>query len=231
MFGHGPPIILFESVARELWKFHPEILANQIFATPVEQFFRLPIYKRKSPVSIYRKKSVAGFFQDIGHFSDHFLQFRPRLVALNQRPNASFRYRKPDIQKRRIDRFSQVIVRAGFEGLFQVLRIITRRDQKNEKFIAVRPRAQFPAQVHSAFARQHPIQNQKRERLLRQLNFRFLGAADRDNFVSTFFDQPPQSRATFRMIFNEQYSHFWKYEMFPQNSLDQVMREQASAPN
>src|SRR5205807_4802420 len=36
-----------------------------------------------------------------------------------------------------------------------------------------------------------------------------------DNFVSTLFDQPPQSRATFRMIFNEQYSHFWKYEMFP----------------
>src|SRR6266571_8325011 len=47
LFGHGPPIILFKGVSRELWKLLPEILADQTLATPVEQFFRLPINKRE----------------------------------------------------------------------------------------------------------------------------------------------------------------------------------------
>jgi hypothetical protein len=62
--------------------------------------------------------------------------------------------------------------------------------------------------------------------LLFQLNFGFFGTTDRNNFVATAFDQPLQSPATFRMIFNEQYSHFWNYES-PQNPRRQVTREHA----
>ncbi len=62
--------------------------------------------------------------------------------------------------------------------------------------------------------------------MLFQLNFGFFGTTDRNNFVAAAFDQPLQSPATFRMIFNEQYSHFWNYES-PQNLRDQVTREHA----
>ena len=145
MFRHRASIILFEGIARELWKFHPEILADQVFATPVEQLLRLPIDEREFPIPVHRKKSVTRFFQDVRHFSDRLLQFRACLIALSQRTNASLRYRKPDIQEPRVDWFGQIIVGARFQRLFQVLRVIACRDQKNEEFLAVRRRTQFAA--------------------------------------------------------------------------------------
>ena len=132
MFGHRAPIILFERIAGKLWQLDPKILADQVFAVPIEQFFRSPINEGKFPIPVDCEESVIRFFQDVGHFSDCFLQFRPRLVAFSQRTNAPLSYREPDIQSRRVKRFDQIIVGPGFQRPFQVLRVVTRRDQKNE---------------------------------------------------------------------------------------------------
>jgi len=104
-------------------------------------------------------------------------------------------------------------------ALFQILRVITRRDQKDEKFIAVRRGAQFPASSIPLLRATSNLKS-KREHCL-PIPLRRLPRAGRNNFMAASFDQPLQSPATLRMIFNEQYSHFWSYES-SQNPRDQV---------
>ena len=161
LLRHCAAIILFKSVAGEIGKFHPEIFAQKIVAASVEQFFRLSIDEGEFPVPVHGEKSIARLFQDVGHSPDCFLQLSPHLIALDQCPNAPFGHRESHMQSIRIDRLSQIIVRAGFERLFQVFGVITRGHEKNEKFVTVWLSAKFAAQIDAALARQHPIQNQK----------------------------------------------------------------------
>ena len=76
-----------------------------------------------------------------------------------------------------------------------------------KQFVAVRLRAQLPAELDAAFSRQHPVENQKRESLSRERRFGLFRAADTEHLVSTPFDEPLQALATPRVIFYEQNFH------------------------
>ena len=68
--------------------------------------------------------------------------------------------------------------------MIQVFRIIAGGHDKDEELLAAGRSAQFATKIDSAFARQHPIQNQKRKRFFRQFDFGFFGTANRNHFVT-----------------------------------------------
>ena len=87
--------------------------------------------------------------------------------------------------------------------MFQVFRVLTRRDQENKHFIAARLSAQLTTKRETALTRQHPIQNEEWERLAPQHLFGFFRAADANNLVAAPLDQPLQASAALLIVFNE----------------------------
>ena len=111
-------------------------------------------------------------------------------------------FNKPDIE-----RLGEVIVRARFERLFQVLGIGLGRDQQDKHFVALRPRAQFAAKLNPTFPRQHPVEDQEGEVSRRQRGFGFLGAAHGRHLMAALGNKPLQIAAAAGMIFDKQNFH------------------------
>ncbi len=93
------------------------------------------------------------------------LQGRARVISLAQFSNLPFRDRNTHVQQPEVERLGQVIVRPSFQRLLQVRRVRASRDQQNKHLVAIRLRAQLPAEIDPAFPGQHPVQNEKGERL------------------------------------------------------------------
>ena len=83
-----------------------------------------------------------------------------------------------------LERLDQVIIRTRIECSLQIRYIRARGNKKDEYLVAVRLRAELPAKFETAFARQHPIENQEWEILRRHSLFGFLGTAYRHDLVS-----------------------------------------------
>jgi hypothetical protein len=71
----------------------------------------------------------------------------------------------------------------------------------------------LPAELNPAFARQHPIEDQKREALRGERGFGFLGTANRGDFMAAAGDEPLQTAAAAGMIFDEQNFHLRRSQL------------------
>ena len=75
--------MFLKCVACEFRELHPEVFPDEIFPPTIEQLFRLAIDEGEFPISINREKAVAGFFENVGHFVNGFLQLGAGLVAFH----------------------------------------------------------------------------------------------------------------------------------------------------
>lgn len=85
--------------------------------------------------------------------------------------------------------------------LVKIPRFVTSSNQENKEILVIRLDAQLPAKIDAALARQVPIQNQKREAVVRKLHFRLFSTADCNYLVTPAFNQPLQNSSAFWMVF------------------------------
>ena len=130
------------------------------------------------------------------------------MIALGQLANLPLGHGDSNIQESDIERLRQIIVGARLQCLLEIGGIGARRNEENKHLVTVWLGAQFPAQLDSAFSRQHPIENQKRKVFGRERGLRFFGAAERNDFVSPPRDEPLEIPPATRMVFDEQDFHF-----------------------
>ena len=228
LLGHHAAIIHLEGRSIQLGKFFPKFLADDLITPAAEERLSFRVEINKFPFPIHRKKCVRRLLQDFGHSAGRLLQGDARLIAFRELPDLPLRHGKPHIQQCEIERLGEVIVRACCQRLFQIFSIIARRDEENKHLIATRLGAQLPTKLDPAFPRQHPIENQERERLHRDRLFGLFRAADRHDLVSASLDQALQIFAALLMILNQQYSHAWNFPD-PKSSPNSISQGRAVA--
>ena len=90
------------------------------------------------PILIDGKKSIAGFFQDVGHTPGRFLQGDATLIALLQFADVIFGNRKANAQATGVEGLGQIIICARAERLLKVFGVGARRHQEDVHLVAVR---------------------------------------------------------------------------------------------
>ena len=207
LLGHDPAVIRFKDRTDQFGKLLPQVMPEELVPRPMEHHFRFRVDESEFPFGIDREESVCRGLKKIRHRPRGFLQRCPRVIALIQVTDLPFSHGKTHIQKTEIKRFCQVVVRARFQCLLQVGCVSASCHEENEHLVSAGSRPQFSTEFDPAFSGKHPIENQKRKRLLSERGFGFLGATDGHDGVTAPFNQALEVLAADRVIFNEQNFH------------------------
>ncbi len=103
-------------------------------ARRAEHDFRFGVEVGEIPIRIYGEETVAGFLQNIGHPPRRFLEGDSGMIPFLESLNVAFRNRKPHVQTAGVERFGEIIIRAGGERLFEILGDLTARSRAEYKF-------------------------------------------------------------------------------------------------
>jgi hypothetical protein len=187
---HHCPVVLLENRARQVRKFSPDVLPEERIAGCTEHDFGFGVEVSKIPIRVDGKEPVAGFLQNIAHPPRRFLESGPGVIPFLESLDMAFRNRKAHAQTASVERFGEIIVRARSERLLEILGIGPRRHEQDIHLVAVCACPQIAAKLNPAFAGQHPVENQKRERLLfGKLRLGFLRTSAGDHFVAALLDE------------------------------------------
>ena len=202
------PVILLENRAGQVGKFCPDVLPEERIAGCTEHDFRFGVEVGKIPIRIDGKESVAGFLQNIGHPPRRFLESGPGVIPFLESLNLAFRDREAHAQTAGVERFGEIIVRASSERLLEILGIGPRGHEQDIHLVAIWACAQVAAKLDPAFAGQHPVENQKRERLpFGELRLRFLRAGAGNHFVAALLDETTQVAPAIGVVLDQKNSH------------------------